>query len=141
MKSDDAGVPFYLWEDAIKSQVSCPSHNKGYFFNYLRLRMLRWWKRNIFRSLRIYLDKMWGKDRGADKSIRWMPNLNKYIWVCQNAYDLFARRLKPSVKHVLRDILTRTSHTSWWFWDLGSRLIFGGGLVNYNLILYSVRHH
>ena len=58
VKSDDAGVPVHLWTNAILGQVNCRSINQDYAFNYLRMHMLGWWKRNIIKSLVTYLNKV-----------------------------------------------------------------------------------
>ena len=48
----------------------------------------------------------------------------RYIWTQISVYTSQMGQLNDELKGAGRDMIIRCAHESWWFWDIGSRLMF-----------------
>ena len=63
---------------------------------------------------------------------KWMSSIKmcvgrsacEYLWSKKQMYEAELSLLNFELVCVGREIVTRCSHASWWFWDIESRLIF-----------------
>jgi hypothetical protein len=143
VKSDDAAVPEYLWEDHLKtgSKVDVwdekAMHDLRIVSSWLRDRMLCWWKRKVTSS---YVTWMKAKytivDESSDSTVQvslegngkeWFPyGRDCYRWseAGQNLYrKWWKERLVSTIEDIVpaSDAIARAAKCSWWGWDDGSR--------------------
>jgi hypothetical protein len=132
VKSDDAEVPEYLWEDQLLEVMKMETADDDTLNKirrismWLRTKMLRWWKRKVTTS---YIN--WAKDKyslsDVQENIDWIKwNGEKYVWSKDGKGDYrgwWKQRFLITHQDAVpaRDALWRAARTSWWGWDSGSR--------------------
>ena len=105
----------------------------------LRDYLLRWWRRQVTKSLERYLNEL-GCDQdasriknhgvvwdGVSNTYKWRVNLDDPEWSIKSEYGLVQVWRLSHAKLILeagRDCITRAAHSSWWKWDAGSRPFF-----------------
>jgi hypothetical protein len=140
-KADDAAVPEHIWEKHLLNDGPTPWVIKDVnklrkAMNLLRQRMLRWWKRKV---TTLFFD--WSHQRypelvslGAKYGNEVRFGGTKYQWAQNDPYQTAlggratyrewwtSRSLHAGEDiHPAADAIERTSNSSWWNWDDGSR--------------------
>jgi hypothetical protein len=140
VKSDDAAVPEYLWEEHLLEGLKEREWDEIKLVKvrrvatWLRSKMLRWWKRKATTS---YIH--WQKDKytlpDVEDKVEWISRnescefewsnesfswtkegKGKYCAWWKNRFLITHADAEPA-----RDALWRAAETSWWGWDAGSR--------------------
>jgi hypothetical protein len=140
VKSDDAAVPEYLWEDNLLEGIKDQAWDDTKLVKvrrvatWLRSKMLRWWKRQVTTSYIAWAkvkysladveEKVEWIERDASCKFSWSKA--SYSWFKEGKGDYRAwwkRRflVTHQDKEPARDAIWRAAETSWWGWDLGSR--------------------
>lgn len=137
-KADDAEIPEYLWcehlvDDGIGwtwDEVSRPQFQSS--INFLRSRMLAWWKSNVRRTFLAWLKKKKGWIPGSKfDSLRALVRFEgvRYVWerALINGPREYRRwwlaRFGYGFQDLIsgRDAVVRAAQSTWWNWDDGSR--------------------
>jgi hypothetical protein len=112
VKSDDAATPTHLWNDRVwrrpHSKVQLGKFKKRYAscpLDVIRSCLLHRWRRNVLRSLLMYLQTKFGVDWCARPRDDWSEDLLK---------DLESGA----------ECIMRAMGADWWEWTAGSRLFF-----------------
>jgi hypothetical protein len=132
-KADDAAVPEYLWEEHLLNGLEEQQWDESrlkkirVLSNWLRSKMLRWWKRNVTVS---YVK--WAAEKYELKDttfpIDWVGWSGAcYSWTGAEGRGHYRswwkRRLLITHQDFVPacDAIQRAAKTSWWGWDAGSR--------------------
>jgi hypothetical protein len=151
VKSDDAAIPEYLWEEHLTAddvRVWTPSDRVGLprAMDLLRARMLRWWKKRVTTSYLVWLKEEHPRlrrkgasvieggvdafeDAGGTAKCWWRDRKDGYRWKSggRQEYQKWWRdRFTESPRDWWsgRDAITRAARTSWWSWDDGSTPLY-----------------
>jgi hypothetical protein len=132
VKSDDAGVPEYLWEDELLDGLESVDWDAAKLkkvrrvSTWLRTMMLRWWKRSVTTS---YIQ--WAKEKyeltDVEIPVTWIEwKDSHYVWKADgkgNYRAWWKRRILITHQDAIPagDASWRAAKTSWWGWDEGSR--------------------
>jgi hypothetical protein len=140
VKSDDAAVPEYLWEEHLLEGLKEREWDEIKLVKvrrvatWLRSKMLRWWKRKATTS---YIH--WQKDKytlpDVEDKVEWISRNEGCEFEWSNESFSWTQEGKGKyrawwksrflITHAdaepARDALWRAAETSWWGWDAGSR--------------------
>ena len=134
VKSDDAEVPEYLWEEHLFegtgwAKVWFDDQEKfGRACKLLKSRMLRWWKRTVTRSLNVWIDERYPhiQEKFCECGSVVARKGESYVW-SEKGRVTYARwcheRMSESGIDLVpgSDAVARAANSTWFEWDHGSR--------------------
>jgi hypothetical protein len=144
VKSDDAAVPKYLWEEHLTSGSRVKEWNDQVMHDlinvlrWLRKRMLAWWKQKVESSYVTWMKAKYSFIEEDAKDATVQANLvgkgkewfrygrDCYAWADdgRDAYrKWWKERLVRTIEDIVpaSDVIARSAKSSWWGWDDGSR--------------------
>jgi hypothetical protein len=156
VKSDDAEVPEYLWEEHLiagSEKLKWDAKDMDSLrrvSTWLRGKMLCWWKRQVLRSYVKWMKNEYliadskgdsgswlelGQKLGKDDELHW-----QYRWSTTGRDDYkkwWKERLVATIEDVVpaSDAIARAADSSWWNWDEGSRPFHWRWPRHYQLVI------
>jgi hypothetical protein len=132
VKSDDAAIPKYLWEEQLLEGLTRVEWNESKLLKirrlstWLRKKMLHWWKRHVTTAYITWAKEKYSLTNVGDK-VEWIERKGSeyswskggresYRWWWKERFLITHQDAIPA-----GDAISRAAKTTWWGWECGSR--------------------